>query len=84
MNIELKDFELAAERLKPILHHTELDHSATFSPAFTRDPNNVPMRNNLPPPAAKLDGTVLQCGSLFSANQDRRKNNGSHQSRTSG
>ena len=31
MNIELKDFELAAERLKPILHHTELDHSATFS-----------------------------------------------------
>ena len=31
MNIELKDFELAAERLAPILHHTELDLSSTFS-----------------------------------------------------
>ena len=31
MNIELADFELAAERLKPILHRTELDSSATFS-----------------------------------------------------
>ncbi len=31
MNIELKDFELAAERLSPILHHTELDLSSTFS-----------------------------------------------------
>ena len=31
MNIELADIELAAERLKPILHHTELDLSSTFS-----------------------------------------------------
>lgn len=31
MNIELSDFELAAERLKPVLHHTELDSSETFS-----------------------------------------------------
>ncbi len=31
MNIELSDFELAAERLAPILHHTELDRSSTFS-----------------------------------------------------
>lgn len=31
MNIELKDFELAAERLAPVLHHTELDLSSTFS-----------------------------------------------------
>ena len=31
MNIELKDIELAAERLSPILHHTELDLSSTFS-----------------------------------------------------
>lgn len=31
MNIELADFELAAERLAPILHRTELDRSATFS-----------------------------------------------------
>ena len=30
-DIELKDVELAAERLRPILHHTELDLSATFS-----------------------------------------------------
>jgi len=31
MNIELYDVERAAERLKPILHHTELDLSSTFS-----------------------------------------------------
>ena len=31
MELELHDFERAAERLKPILHHTELDLSSTFS-----------------------------------------------------
>ena len=31
MELELYDFERAAERLKPILHHTELDLSSTFS-----------------------------------------------------
>ena len=31
MNIALKDVMRAAERLKPILHHTELDLSSTFS-----------------------------------------------------
>ena len=31
MDIELKDFEVAQERLRPILHHTELDLSSTFS-----------------------------------------------------
>ena len=31
MNIELKDIEQAAERLRPVLHHTELDLSDTFS-----------------------------------------------------
>ena len=31
MDIELKDFEIAQERLRPILHHTELDLSSTFS-----------------------------------------------------
>lgn len=31
MNIELTDLEIAAERLAPILHHTELDLSSTFS-----------------------------------------------------
>ena len=31
MDLSLRDFELAAERLKPILHHTELDLSSTFS-----------------------------------------------------
>ena len=31
MELELRDFERAAERLKPILHHTELDLSSTFS-----------------------------------------------------
>ncbi|MCR5089627.1 MAG: threonine ammonia-lyase [Oscillospiraceae bacterium] len=31
MEIELQDLERAAERLKPILHHTELDLSSTFS-----------------------------------------------------
>ncbi|MBQ6274271.1 MAG: threonine ammonia-lyase [Oscillospiraceae bacterium] len=31
--MELYDFERAAERLKPILHHTELDLSSTFSKA---------------------------------------------------
>ena len=29
--IPLSEFELAAERLRPVLHHTELDLSATFS-----------------------------------------------------
>ena len=31
MNIPLHEFELAAERLKPIVHHTALDPSTTFS-----------------------------------------------------
>ena len=31
MNIELRDIKNAAQRLKPILHHTELDLSSTFS-----------------------------------------------------
>ena len=31
MDIQLRDIEKAAERLKPILHHTELDLSSTFS-----------------------------------------------------
>ena len=31
MNIDLNQLELAAERLAPILHHTELDSSSTFS-----------------------------------------------------
>ena len=31
MNIPLHEFELAAERLKPIVHHTALDLSTTFS-----------------------------------------------------
>ncbi len=30
-SVPLSEFELAAERLRPILHHTELDLSATFS-----------------------------------------------------
>ncbi len=31
MEIQLREIERAAERLKPVLHHTELDLSATFS-----------------------------------------------------
>lgn len=31
MDLQLKEFELAAERLAPILHHTELSLSSTFS-----------------------------------------------------
>ena len=31
MDIQLQDIEKAAERLAPILHHTELDLSSTFS-----------------------------------------------------
>ena len=31
MDIGLSEFELAVDRLKPILHHTELDLSSTFS-----------------------------------------------------
>ena len=31
MNIELRDIKNAAQRLRPILHHTELDLSSTFS-----------------------------------------------------
>lgn len=31
MTIALNEFKLAAERIKPIIHCTELDHSATFS-----------------------------------------------------
>ena len=31
MELQLKDIELAAKRLNPILHHTELDMSTTFS-----------------------------------------------------
>ena len=31
MEIPLQEFERAAQRLKGVLHHTELDLSATFS-----------------------------------------------------
>ena len=31
MNVELRDIKNAAQRLRPILHHTELDLSSTFS-----------------------------------------------------
>lgn len=31
MELELRELELAAKRLEGVLHHTELDHSATFS-----------------------------------------------------
>ena len=31
MELQLRDLELAEQRLKPILHHTELDLSSTFS-----------------------------------------------------
>jgi len=31
INVEIKDFFAAQERLRPILHHTELDLSSTFS-----------------------------------------------------
>ncbi len=31
MEITLRDVELASERLRPILHHTRLDLSSTFS-----------------------------------------------------
>lgn len=31
MAVQLKDIELAAERLRHVLHHTRLDHSSTFS-----------------------------------------------------
>ena len=31
MNLELREIELARKRLSDVLHHTELDHSATFS-----------------------------------------------------
>ena len=31
MELMLQDIELAAQRLKPVLHHTELDMSSTFS-----------------------------------------------------
>lgn len=31
MELDLKEIELAAQRLGSVLHHTELDHSATFS-----------------------------------------------------
>ena len=31
MELELMEIERAAERLRSVLHHTELDHSATFS-----------------------------------------------------
>jgi threonine dehydratase len=31
VDIDIRDFQLAAERISPVLHMTELDHSATFS-----------------------------------------------------
>ena len=31
MDIALDEFRLAAERIAPIIHRTELEHSATFS-----------------------------------------------------
>lgn len=64
MEIQLKDLEAAAERLKPILHHTELDLSSTFS-AMTGGTIYLKYENRQKTGSFKIRGASNKIASLI-------------------
>lgn len=63
MNIELHEFQLAAERIAPIIHRTELEHSATFS-AMTGGEIFLKCENRQKTGAFKLRGASNKIASM--------------------
>lgn len=63
MNIGLHEFQLAAERIAPIIHRTELEHSATFS-AMTGGEIFLKCENRQKTGAFKLRGASNKIASM--------------------
>lgn len=68
MDIQLRDIEKAAERLKPILHHTELDLSSTFS-AMTGGQIYLKCENRQKTGSFKIRGASNKIASLIEGGQ---------------
>lgn len=66
MEIQLRDIEKAAERLKPVLHHTELDLSSTFS-GMTGGQIYLKCENRQKTGSFKIRGAINKIGSLVDA-----------------
>ena len=66
MELRLRDIEKAAERLKPILHHTELDLSSTFS-GMTGGQIYLKCENRQKTGSFKIRGAVNKIASLIEA-----------------
>jgi threonine dehydratase len=63
MDLQLRDIEKAAERLKPILHHTELDLSSTFS-GMTGGQIYLKCENRQKTGSFKIRGAINKIASL--------------------
>ena len=70
MNIELHEFQLAAERIAPIIHRTELEHSATFS-AMTGAEIFLKCENRQKTGAFKLRGASNKLASMVARGERR-------------
>ena len=68
MDIQLRDIQKAAERLKPILHHTELDYSATFS-GMTGGQIYLKCENRQKTGSFKIRGASNKIAALIDAGQ---------------
>ena len=68
MDITLREIEKASERLKPILHHTELDLSATFS-AMSGGQIYLKCENRQKTGSFKIRGASNKIASLIEAGQ---------------
>lgn len=66
MDVQLRELEKAAERLKPILHHTELDLSSTFS-GMTGGQIYLKCENRQKTGSFKIRGAVNKIASLLDA-----------------
>ena len=64
MDVQLRELEKAAERLKPILHHTELDLSSTFS-GMTGGQIYLKCENRQKTGSFKIRGAVNKIASLI-------------------
>ncbi len=67
MELKLSDIEKAAERLKPILHHTELDLSSTFS-KMTGGEIYLKCENRQKTGSFKIRGASNKIASMIEAN----------------
>lgn len=70
MDISLNEFQLAAERIAPIIHRTELEHSATFS-AMTGAEIFLKCENRQKTGAFKLRGASNKLASMVARGERR-------------